>query len=166
LNSIEERWLVVCTKSRAEKKVSEKIESLGFESYCPMLRIRKKWSDRWKWVEEPLIRGYVFVKTDHIRQNEVLQLPSVIAYLKWLSKPAVVLENEILQLKKLLGESWHEDLIIEQYKEGDQLLITSGILAGKEATLIKQSGKKLILVLKELGLQVSLNVSSNEVLKS
>ena len=162
----EERWLVVYTKSRAEKKVSEQIEGLGFEAYCPMRRTKKKWSDRWKWVEEPLFSGFVFVKTNWYRQNEVLQLASVIAYLKWLKRPAIVREEEMQQLKKWLGEVPHENITVEKYTAGDELVITSGVLAGNQGTVVQQSGKKLILIIKELGIQVSLNVSKNEVLKS
>lgn len=162
----EERWLVVYTKSRAEKKVSEQIEGLGFEAYCPMLRTKKKWSDRWKWVEEPLFRGFVFVRTNWYRQNEVLQLASVIAYLKWMARPAIVREEEMHALKKWLGEASHEDIVVEKYSEGDELLITSGMLAGNQGTVVKQSGKKLILVIRELGVQVILNMSKNEVQKT
>ena len=54
-------WYVIYTKSRYEKAVSEKLALSGIEVYCPLLKRKKLWSDRWKWVEEPLFRSYCFV---------------------------------------------------------------------------------------------------------
>ncbi|HRX93358.1 MAG TPA: transcription termination/antitermination NusG family protein, partial [Chitinophagaceae bacterium] len=56
------RWLAVYTKPRWEKKVNKLFKEKGLESYCPLNKVRRKWSDRMKIVEEPLFKSYVFVK--------------------------------------------------------------------------------------------------------
>ncbi|HEV3249719.1 MAG TPA: transcription termination/antitermination NusG family protein, partial [Puia sp.] len=48
------KWWVVYTKPRWEKKVNQFLTEKGMESYCPLNKVRKKWSDRVKTVEEPL----------------------------------------------------------------------------------------------------------------
>ena len=55
-------WFAVYTKSRNEKKVYERLIDEGYEAYLPLQKRLKQWSDRKKWVEEPLLRSYVFVK--------------------------------------------------------------------------------------------------------
>ena len=36
----------------------------GIESYLPLKKVLKQWSDRKKWVEEPLFRSYIFIHAD------------------------------------------------------------------------------------------------------
>jgi hypothetical protein len=42
----ETKWYVVKTNSRAEKKVHERLELLGFTVYLPLVTTIKQWSDR------------------------------------------------------------------------------------------------------------------------
>ena len=55
-------WVAVYTRPRHEKTVKKEFQKKGFEVYLPMLKERRKWSDRKKWVEFPLFRSYVFVR--------------------------------------------------------------------------------------------------------
>ncbi len=55
-------WYAVYTRPRWEKKVYNLLLERKMEAYCPMNKVRKQWSDRVKWVEEPLFKSYVFVK--------------------------------------------------------------------------------------------------------
>ena len=40
------------------------------ESYCPLNKVRKKWSDRMKTVEEPLFKSYVFARVNDEEQTQ------------------------------------------------------------------------------------------------
>ena len=83
-------WYVLYTKPRWEKKVYQLLMEQGIESYCPLNKTRKKWSDRVKWVEEPLFKSYVFVKIAEDRRTEVRMVNGVVNFVYWLSKPAIV----------------------------------------------------------------------------
>ena len=63
-NRIGKKWIAVYTKPRHEKTVALELGKKGIESYLPLLKERRKWSDRKKWVEFPLFRSYVFVKIE------------------------------------------------------------------------------------------------------
>ena len=54
-------WHAIYVHSRAEKKVHVELTLKGIESFLPLHRKLRQWSDRKKWVEIPLISGYVFV---------------------------------------------------------------------------------------------------------
>ena len=58
------KWIAVYTKPRHEKTVENELLKKGFEVYLPILKERRKWSDRKKWVEFPLFRSYIFVRTE------------------------------------------------------------------------------------------------------
>ncbi|HEY9168434.1 MAG TPA: UpxY family transcription antiterminator [Lutibacter sp.] len=148
-------WYVIYTKPKYEKKVADRLEKSGIEVYCPMVTQIKQWSDRKKKVETPLIPSYVFVNIAEKNRNDVFDIPGVVRYLFWLGKPAIVRENEILALKESLKETFSA-VEISAYKKGDIINISEGPFKGKEG-IIKQVGKNRVqLVLKELGMLITL----------
>ena len=52
------KWYPVYTHPRAEKKACQALLNKGIETYLPLHRQLKQWSDRKKWVEEPFIKSY------------------------------------------------------------------------------------------------------------
>ena len=100
----QKNWYAVYTKPRWEKKVYSLLCERGFEAYCPLNKVRKKWSDRIKWVEEPLFKSYVFVHVPESEQTKVRMVSGVVNFVYWLGKPAVVLEKEIQIIRKFLDE--------------------------------------------------------------
>src|SRR5580698_5536039 len=98
------KWYVIYTKPRWEKKVYSRLREKGLESYCPLNKVRKKWSDRLKIVEEPLFKSYVFI---HISEEDIPQVRmvnGVLNFVYWLGKPAIVRTTEIESIKKFLNE--------------------------------------------------------------
>ena len=64
VNQDSKKWLAVYTKPRHEKFVEKELKKKGIEVYLPILKERRKWSDRKKWVSFPLFRSYIFVKIE------------------------------------------------------------------------------------------------------
>ena len=58
------KWIAVYTKPRHEKTVRNELYKKGYEVFLPLLKEKRKWSDRKKWIEFPLFRSYLFVRTD------------------------------------------------------------------------------------------------------
>ena len=108
-------WHVLYTKPRNEKKVAERLSGAGYTVYCPLQKVRRQWSDRVKVVEEPLFKGYLFIKIEEKIRDEVFTFPGTVRYLFWLRRPAVVREEEIHTIQKWLGEYDHEDIDISRY---------------------------------------------------
>src|SRR5271170_1144069 len=104
-------WFVLYTKPRWEKKVYTLLTGNNIEAYCPLNRVRRKWSDRVKWVEEPLFKSYVFVRIAAEEQIRVRMIAGVVNFVYWLGKPAVVKNKEIEVIRKFLNdyeEVWAE----------------------------------------------------------
>ena len=96
------KWLAVYTRPRWEKKVNRLLTEKGLESYCPLNKVRRKWSDRMKVVEEPLFKSYVFVKVDNNDRIAVRMTNGAINFVYWDGKPAVIKEKEITAIKRFL----------------------------------------------------------------
>ncbi len=89
------KWYVIYTRPRWEKKVHSLLHTKGIESYCPLNKVRRKWSDRVKLVEEPLFKSYVFVKTNEEGRTAVRMTDGVVNFLYWNGKPGLVKEKRL-----------------------------------------------------------------------
>ncbi|MDA8769622.1 UpxY family transcription antiterminator [Schleiferiaceae bacterium] len=157
-------WYALYTKPRNEKKVAQRLAEAGYNVYCPLQKVRRQWSDRTKVVEEPLFRSYVFIQIEDAKRDEVFAYPGTVRYLFWLHRPAQVRQVEIHTIQKWLGEYNHEDIDISEIMTGDFVRITSGQFSGEEAILLDRTHHKAVVQLKELGIQLSLSLSNNDLL--
>jgi transcription antitermination factor NusG len=130
------KWYAVYTKPRWEKKVNSLLQGKGIEAYCPLNKVKRKWSDRIKTVEEPLFKSYVFVRVTEDAKTSVRMTDGVVNFVYWLGKPAIVRDSEIIAIKKFLDE--YEDVIVEatDIKPNQKVRIDSGVFMDYEADVI------------------------------
>ena len=158
-------WYVLYTKSRCEKAVADKLALLGLEVYCPLLRIKKLWSDRWKWVEEPLFRSYCFVSLKDKDKDSVFTIPGVVRYVYHCGKPAMIRAKEMDLLKSWLMQYDHGSIEATNLHAYDRIRIRSGALIDKEAEVLESKGNYALLYLEDIGLQVKVDLRKNIVEK-
>jgi transcription antitermination factor NusG len=144
-------WYALYTKPRWEKKVARLLAERGFEGYCPLNRMKKKWSDRIKLVEEPLFKSYVFVHIPLSKINEVRSVPGVLNFVYWNGKPAVILDEEILAIRRFLNE--YEEVIALPFelKENERVIITKGVMMNMEARVHRVLNNKVEVIIDSLG---------------
>jgi len=140
-------WYAVYTKSRAEKKVLAELEFQGIDAYLPLIKKLRQWSDRKKWVEVPLIPGYIFVHIDVKDYDRVLQTTGVVTYVRFEGKAAIIPEVQIDLIKRMLLQT---DLDVEvshqQLLVGDRVEVTSGPLIGLKGSLCSYKGRNRVVV--------------------
>jgi len=119
-------WFAIYTKPRWEKKVAGSIEKKGFEVYCPLNKVRRKWSDRFKVVEEPLFKSYVFVKLDLADQTRIRLTEGVVNFIYWQGSPAIVRNVEIEMIKKFLNQSKDVQIGPADLYEGMNVRVRNG----------------------------------------
>ena len=152
------QWMAVYTKPRNEKKVKEYLGRVGVEHYLPLQEVKRKWSDRWKVVQEPIIPSYVFVKVEEKERLQVLECPGVTNFVFWLGKAAIIPDREIEQIRFLLKEQSDTQLVqFEALKPGDRAKIDAGKFVGEDVTVQGESGKDFIVVLESLGMKLRLS---------
>ena len=148
-------WFALYTRPKNEKKVTDQLVNIGIEAYCPMVTEIKQWSDRKKKVETPLIRSYVFVNLEEKERNNVFQIHGIVRYLYWLGKPAIIQDYEIAVLKDCL-KGVLTSFEVEGIQPGDILTIPKGPFQGKEGIVSQVEKRKIRLVLKELGVLITI----------
>ncbi|MFC3809477.1 UpxY family transcription antiterminator [Lacihabitans lacunae] len=159
------KWYVVYTRSRFEKKVEATLLERNFEAYCPKITRRKKWSDRYKNVVEPLFKSYVFVKTDPKFKFDILQDPGVVKFVNFKGEMADVRETDIERIKAMLNDFDHEKLRVESIQLEDRMVIRSGAFIEKEGKVLNVSGKNVILYIEELDLKITIDQDTNRLEK-
>ena len=148
------KWFAIYTKPRWEKKVNQLLTDKGVECYCPLNKVKRKWSDRTKTIEEPLFKSYVFVKVTEEERSKVRITNGVVNFVYWNGKPAIVREKEIQRIKLFLDE--HEnvqvrpmDLTVQQ-----RVLITSGTFMDRTATVLDIRKKEVKVSIDSLGYEL------------
>jgi len=141
---VTKKWLVVYTKPRWEKKVHTSLLKKGIEAYCPLNKVRRKWSDRMKTIEEPLFKSYVFVKVEDAGMTEVRFVDGVLNYVYWNGKPAIVREEEIIEIKKFMSE--YEDVEVSsiELKPADAVVLNAGVMMGATGRVMRMMGNNTV----------------------
>ena len=144
MEQITKKWLVVYTKPRWEKKVHTALLKKGIEAYCPLNKVRRKWSDRMKTIEEPLFKSYVFVKVEVKEMTDVRFVDGVLNYVYWNGKPAIVREEEIVEIKKFLSE--YEDVEVSsiELKPADAVVLNTGVMMGATGRVMRVMGNNTV----------------------
>jgi transcription antitermination factor NusG len=121
------------------------------ESYCPLNKVRKKWSDRMKTVEEPLFKSYVFARVTGEEQTQVRMTAGVMNFVYWQGKPAIIPAREIETIRKFLNE--YENVTAEpiQLKEAGRVTIRTGLFMDHEAKILKIEGNRVKVVIESIG---------------
>ncbi|WP_256009585.1 UpxY family transcription antiterminator [Desertivirga xinjiangensis] len=140
------KWYPVYTNPRSEKKSFELLKMKGIEAYLPLQRQLKQWSDRRKWVEEPVLRSYLFVKISEREQADVLSTRGISRFIYFSGKIASIPEQQIETLKLLLASEADFELVDRDFEKGELVEITAGILKGLQGELLDIYSQKRLLI--------------------
>ena len=154
------KWYPVYTLPRAEKKAYQALANKGIDTYLPLHRQQKQWSDRKKWVEEPLLKSYIFVRIADNAQAEVLMTRGIARFIYFSGQIATIPDRQIEDLKLLLAVGSDLEIIDYKINPGEKVLIHAGPFKGIIAELVSlQNKKSIILRLQNLGYSIHINTS-------
>src|SRR3569833_2727007 len=114
------KWYPVYTNPRAEKKACEALIDKGIETYLPLHRQLKQWSDRKKWVEEPFIKSYLFVRINEYEQTEVLMTKGVARFIYFSGRITSMPDRQINELKLLMASPYELEVTAEHLQPGEK----------------------------------------------
>ena len=148
-------WYVLYTKLNREKKVLLRLTELDMTVYCPMVTTMRQWSDRKKKIQAPLIPRIIFIQCSESDRDKVFEVSGTQHYLFWLGKPAIVKNSEIETMQEWLqGEI--SDSVVQELKKGDTYIVPNNVFNGREGIINEVSKNRVQIVLKELGLRVTI----------
>lgn len=156
-------WYIAYTFPKSEKKLCRNLTLMGVDSFLPVQKVVRKWSDRVKKLEEPLFPNYVFIYTSAKKRFEVLQLREMIRYVSFSGKPATVPQLLIDTLKKISNVD--VEIGHGEFQLGMPVIISQGPFAGVAGKLTQKNGKsRLIIEINVLQRYVSVDIHSNFVI--
>jgi transcription antitermination factor NusG len=149
----DKKWFAIYTKPRWEKKVDSILIKKGIESWCPLQKVQRQWSDRKKIIEDPLFKSYVFVHITEEERIKVLTTDGVLNFVHYLGKPAVIRNEEVDLIKKYLLEEDTKIAIIsaEGFIENMKVKVNHGIFMDNDGIVLRGGKKKIYVQLQSLG---------------
>jgi transcription antitermination factor NusG len=159
-------WHAVYVKSRTEKKAQAELQFMEVETFLPLQRKLRQWSDRKKWVEMPLISGYLFVKASRKEYDQVLQSNYVVCYVRFEGKAAIIPDSQIEYLKLMLKQD-NSDIEItkEKLQPGQMIEVVAGPFIGLKGKLQKIRGKnKVAIELEQLGYSALVEIQTEDII--
>jgi transcription antitermination factor NusG len=138
-------WFALQVRNRYENVVTAHLTGKGFEWFSPLYKRRRRWSDRFKEIEEPLFPGYVFSRLNPTDRLPILTIPGV-SHIVGLGKtPVPIDETEIAAIQAavksgLSNQPWRYMQI------GQRVRIEHGPLSGIDGILLGFKGSHRLLL--------------------
>lgn len=158
-------WYAFYTRPRHEKKVEAQLIEKQIACYLPTRKVLRQWSDRKKWVEEPLFRGYIFVHGDNALRYRAVQTRGVVRVVMFGGKLAIVQDEEIEMIKRILRECENAEAA-PRVQVGDEVEVRVGPLIGLRGRLEAfQNAHRLIIDVPSIRQAIRVTVDVREVKK-
>jgi len=138
-------WIVVRSKPRSEKIAYAQLKEKGIEAYLPLLKERRKWSDRKKWVEFPLFSSYLFAKIEIKNSIFVLQTHGVSSLVKFGEEIAIV-QDEVVNAIKLAIDGGYKLTPTEYFIAGNSVEVIDGPMIGVKGIVVQLKGKDRLII--------------------
>ena len=153
------KWIAIYTKSRHEQIVINELSKKDIESFCPMFKERRQWSDRKKWVHFPLFRSYVFARI-HLKENIfVLQTIGVNKIVKFQNKISIIPDQVINDIKNVV-DGRYKIQQVDYFIKGDEVSVVSGPLKGVNGIIQDLKGdSRLIMKVEAIRQAFSIEIS-------
>jgi transcriptional antiterminator RfaH len=146
LKKSDNKWYAIYTRPRAEKQVYERLVEAEIETFLPLQRTCREWSDRKKFVEKPLLSSYVFVKTNNHDFPKVYNTRGVVKFVTFEGAPASIPQKQIDNLRLLINSDAEIEISSINFAQGDNVEVVSGSLVGLTGELIKIGNRNRVVV--------------------
>jgi transcriptional antiterminator RfaH len=146
-NGISEvKWYALYTRPRAEKLVFKRLQEEGIETFLPLQKTYRVWSDRKKLVEKPLLTSYVFVRTNKKTFPRVYRISGIVRFVSFEGQPVSIPQKQIDNLRLLINSDAEIEVTSEKFAPGDNVEVVSGSLVGLTGELIRIGTKNRVII--------------------
>lgn len=151
-------WYALHTRSRHEKLVDWELRKKRIETFLPLRKITRRWSDRSKKIEEPIFSGYLFVRIALRNRLQALQAKGSVRFVSFNSLPTPIPVKELEAVKRFT----EEEISIDPFpylRQGDRVYVRSGPLRGVEGFIVrKDRNTRLVISLDVLFQSISVAI--------
>ncbi len=142
----EEKWYALYTYPRAEKQVYQRLVEDKVESFLPLQKTFRKWSDRKKLIEKPLLPSYLFVRISSKSFHLTWNTPGVVKLVSFEGKPVAIPQSQIDNLRLLVNSDAKIEVSSVNFAKGDNVEVINGSLVGLTGELIKIGRQSRVVV--------------------
>jgi transcription antitermination factor NusG len=143
--------------------VDSELREKGLTSYLPLQTVMRRWSDRWKKIQEPLFRCYVFVRIPLKDRIRAVQTTGVVRMVCFNGTPSPIPDAEMNAVRRILDH----DLPFEPAQflaVGQTVEVIRGALEGIRGKLIQRRGQRRLLVgIEKIGQGISVEIAEMDV---
>jgi transcription antitermination factor NusG len=160
-NAVDIPWFALRVRSNFEHTSANALQMRGLETFLPSFKVRRRWSDRVKVIDQPLFPGYVFCRFDPDERVSVLRAPGVVHVVSSGYDPLPVDESELKHIRTVVMA----ELAVNPHpflRAGQRVRIDRGPLTGAEGIITVANGKSsLILSISLLQRSVAVEVDAD-----
>lgn len=159
------QWYAIYTRANGEKKLFDNLQEKNIECYLPTRKVLKFWSDRKKWVEEPLFKCYIFVRVSYKEFFNALNTPGAVCYVSFGGRAQSIPEVQINNIRTFLSQSDQEvTLSYERVQKGVNVEVLHGSFKGITGEVINILGQtRLVIRIDSMNCSLHVNISREEV---
>ncbi len=142
-------WYVLYVRSKHENKVNTLLQENGFESFLPLIKTVREWSDRKKVLFLPLFPSYIFVNLKTQKEfSRALSINGACSYIKFGKEYAKVSEEEINKIRILNSTPGFQNVHTTNrvFEVGEQYVISYGALDGLECEIVRSDHSHKVIV--------------------
>ena len=156
-------WYAISIKARHEKRVHQRLVEKDVVSYLPLQQTYRKWSDRYKVVEEPLFSCYVFVRIALRDRLAVLQTDGVVKLVTFNGIPATIPDSQFEAIKTVLDQKKEVEKI-DYLTPGKKVEVVQGSLKGIQGILVEiKNSHRLVLRLDSIMQAISVDIDYRDI---
>jgi transcription antitermination factor NusG len=153
-------WFALTVQPNHERTAERGLLNHGLETYLPVHRVRRRWSDRQKDMDVVLFPGYLFCRFARPDLMRVLGSPSVRSVVGSGRSPLPVDDSEISAVKALVS-SGRPILPWPYLRIGQHVMIDRGPLAYVRGVVVRvKDSCRAVVSVEALGCSLSVEVDS------
>ena len=122
-------WMAVYTKPRHEKMTYKYLCEKKIKTYLPLIKVKRKWSDRYQWIEKPMFTSYIFVCAEKNESLNIVHTYGVHHVIKIGSKIVPIRGSEIEGIRNMIEGGFNPEPT-DYFVVGDEVQIIGGPLKG------------------------------------
>lgn len=159
-------WYLIYTKPRHEKKVAAELTDKKIASFLPMTKKLRTWSDRKKFIEEPLFPSYVFIYLRDLQDYyDGIDVEGFLYYVRMGKRIARVSDTVVKNIQLAVTQTHGLEVSDSHFEPGQKAVISEGPLTGLSCELIQvDRNKKLLIRVDLLKRNILLSVSADHLI--
>lgn len=146
-----ENWYVIYCKPQQDARAEMELRNQKYEVFRPLVRFRRRYGARLRYVTESMFPRYLFIKLDDtVNWAPVGSTRGVAGLVRWGSYVPRVPTFVVEELFKRVNAHNCVDLSVHDYKHHEPVRITKGPFAGYQGLFDGSSGEERVIVLLEV----------------